>query len=297
MMRRALDVLLFLVAAASLFAGAFALAAERSPLPYVREYAAAQFINYCQPNRACSVSSLASTGNISMTSVAAHTITSATSATNMTSSVPAVDIIASATPDTNDKLACISYGGTPTRVACVDKEGDLSLTGGITATTSTYATNGSSSQLRLQDTGANKLWFMLQVNDSMKFLRDDAAQMAVFNNSGDVTLTRTFISSAGSGVNAFGVATNGARFDIGAGASDYLSSDGTTVTFAGPIKSAATQTRGTITLTLGTGTATVISGAVCVCSSTTVNIAYCSVSGTTLTATGTGTDAVSYICL
>ena len=106
----------------------------------------------------------------------------------------------------------------------------------------------------------------------------------------------TIGSQKGSGSNAFQVETNGARMDFGAGASDYASSDGTTVTFAGPVKSAATQTRGTITLAAGTGTATVITGAVCVCSSTTANAAYCSVASTTLTATGTGTDVVSYLC-
>jgi hypothetical protein len=44
-----------------------------------------------------------------------------------------------------------------------------------------------------------------------------------------------FSSTAASGSNAFGVTTNGARVDFGAGANDYASSDGTTVTFAGPI--------------------------------------------------------------
>jgi hypothetical protein len=45
-------------------------------------------------------------------------------------------------------------------------------------------------------------------------------------------------SNAASGQNAFQVTTNGARIDFGAGASDYASSDGTTVTYAGPIASA-----------------------------------------------------------
>lgn len=46
---------------------------------------------------------------------------------------------------------------------------------------------------------------------------------------------QTFDSRAASGVNAVTVNTNGARIDFGAGASDYASSDGTIVTFAGPI--------------------------------------------------------------
>lgn len=43
-----------------------------------------------------------------------------------------------------------------------------------------------------------------------------------------------FTSAAASGTNGFACSTNGCRFDFGAGASDYASSDGTTVTFAGP---------------------------------------------------------------
>lgn len=112
------------------------------------------------------------------------------------------------------------------------------------------------------------------------------------------------------GADAWQVLTNGARSHFGAGASDYASSDGTTVTFAGPLATAGTLTftgnatgtthRGTIVLAGGTGTATVVSGAVCVCSTDTAFLA-CqpSVSGTTLTTTvtGGGTNTVSYVCL
>lgn len=45
----------------------------------------------------------------------------------------------------------------------------------------------------------------------------------------------TFQTSIASGNNAFAIETNGARMDYGAGASDHASSDGTTVTFAGPL--------------------------------------------------------------
>lgn len=48
-----------------------------------------------------------------------------------------------------------------------------------------------------------------------------------------------YTSTIGSGSNAFAVGTNGARIDHGAGASDYSSSDGTTVTYAGPLASAS----------------------------------------------------------
>ncbi len=51
----------------------------------------------------------------------------------------------------------------------------------------------------------------------------------------DISTTGTFSSTIASGSNAFAVSTNGARVDFGAGASDYASSDGTTVSFAGPV--------------------------------------------------------------
>lgn len=50
-----------------------------------------------------------------------------------------------------------------------------------------------------------------------------------------------FSSAAASGTNALSVVTNGGRVDFGAGTSDYASSDGTTVTFAGPVASAASS--------------------------------------------------------
>lgn len=61
-------------------------------------------------------------------------------AATMTSTVPAFDIGPTATPDTNDRLACFSYGasGSKTRVACVDNEGDFSAN---TVTASTTAAN------------------------------------------------------------------------------------------------------------------------------------------------------------
>ena len=50
-------------------------------------------------------------------------------------------------------------------------------------------------------------------------------------------ITAKFSSEATSGNNGVEVTTNGSRIDFGAGASDYASSNGTTVTFAGPISS------------------------------------------------------------
>lgn len=54
------------------------------------------------------------------------------------------------------------------------------------------------------------------------------------HSSQDMT-AKSITLSAATGANAVGVTTNGARIDFGAGASDHGSSDGTTVTFAGPI--------------------------------------------------------------
>jgi hypothetical protein len=50
---------------------------------------------------------------------------------------------------------------------------------------------------------------------------------------GGVTATQTVTSQVASGSNAVSFTTNGARLDLGTGASDYLSSDGSGVTAAG----------------------------------------------------------------
>lgn len=65
----------------------------------------------------------------------------------------------------------------------------------------------------------------------------------------------TYSSIIASGSNAFAVITNGARIDFGAGASDYASSDGTTVTFAGPLTAtgALTATGSSGDISLGGG--------------------------------------------
>lgn len=61
------------------------------------------------------------------------------SAATMTSTVPAFDIGPTATPNSNDRLACFSYGpsGSKTRVMCVDTEGDVNMTSLAVGTTST----------------------------------------------------------------------------------------------------------------------------------------------------------------
>lgn len=66
-----------------------------------------------------------------------------------------------------------------------------------------------------------------------------------WDNSNNVTSVAaistptTFTSTNSSGNNAVAVSTNGARVDFGAGANDYCSSDGTTVTYAGPLAATA----------------------------------------------------------
>lgn len=57
-----------------------------------------------------------------------------------------------------------------------------------------------------------------------------------------IAANTTWHSSIASGSNAFTVDNNGARVDFGSGASDYASSDGTTVAFAGPVGIASTIT-------------------------------------------------------
>lgn len=66
----------------------------------------------------------------------------------------------------------------------------------------------------------------------------------------DLTLSSSstalqFISTQATGLDAFKVTTNGARFHFGAGATDYASSDGTIVTFAGALTTAGAFNAGT----------------------------------------------------
>lgn len=123
--------------------------------------------------------------------------------------------------------------------------------------------------------------------------------------------TGNITTHAGSGNNILTVATNGARLHFGSGASDYATSDGTTVTFAGPLATSGkmSMTSNSTTCTLNGGnpatcTATVTASAVCTASiqgttaaSATAGIAL-SLSATTLTVTsGNGhTEVVNILC-
>lgn len=84
-----------------------------------------------------------------------------------------------------------------------------------------------------------------------------AAVLAPGATGADLTLTSTatalkFTATQTTGNDAFVVQANGARVHFGAGASDFASSDGTTVTFAGPVTAAgALQTSAGIDITSG----------------------------------------------
>lgn len=73
---------------------------------------------------------------------------------------------------------------------------------------------------------------------------------ALFTGVG-FTSSGAIISGIASGNNGLAVSTNGARVDFGAGASDYASSDGTTVTFAGPVTVAGLTSSTNTNIALG----------------------------------------------
>lgn len=74
--------------------------------------------------------------------------------------------------------------------------------------------------------------------------------------TGQVITALQFVSTQASGSDAFKVTTNGARWHFGAGASDYASSDGTTVTFAGPLASASSIQGSSLIATGASGVST-----------------------------------------
>lgn len=66
-------------------------------------------------------------------------------------------------------------------------------------------------------------------------LIDNYINGATLNLATTVSSNVTLVDTIASGSDAFSVATNGARTHFGAGSGDYASSDGTTVTFNGPV--------------------------------------------------------------
>lgn len=183
----------------------------------------------------------------------------------------------------------------------------LAATAGVSGTTYTSSSTAGTNALAVATNGA-RVDFGAGASDYMTSNGTTIASAAPFAVTGALSSTSTISSSVGSGTNGLAVTTNGARVDFGAGASDHATSDGTTVTFAGPAAVTGTVTAsgivsnsatwaGTKTLSGGTGTTTVASGARCVCTDTTANVSVkCSVSGTTLTFTGTTTDVIAYWC-
>jgi hypothetical protein len=106
---------------------------------------------------------------------------------------------------------------------------DLALSGTMQALT--YAKTGATAPLTgLQFSG---LSLELVSNGNVLLHCDSGTGVCNDNTYGLSGLTVTGVAASGS--NALAVSTNGARTDFGAGASDYASSDGTTVTFAGPV--------------------------------------------------------------
>lgn len=77
-----------------------------------------------------------------------------------------------------------------------------------------------------------------------------ADSFTMYGQGANAAVTALMLNaSAASGSNGFALQTNGARVDFGAGASDYASSDGTTVTFAGPIAATSATLSGALTTT------------------------------------------------
>jgi hypothetical protein len=92
---------------------------------------------------------------------------------------------------------------------------------------------------------------------------DTAGSKRIYYNSTNTQMQANgaLASESGSGSNAFAVLTNGARFDFGTGANDYASSDGTTVTFAGPVTvGGLSAAAGSFTVNSVSGTSAISSG-------------------------------------
>jgi hypothetical protein len=80
-------------------------------------------------------------------------------------------------------------------------------------------------------------------------------------SSTTATFNGTVSSGSGSGSDAFKVTTSGARYHFGTGANDYASSDGTTVTFAGPVTvGGLSAAAGSFTVNSVSGTSAISSG-------------------------------------
>lgn len=145
--------------------------------------------------------------------------------------------------------------------------------GTVSAPAVTFTSDPDNGMYRI---GANELGFAA---GGTKFLSSTASL---------VTAPLSVSSTVSTGTNAFAVATNGGRIDFGAGANDYASSDGSTISFFDDI-----QIQNTGSLTLGQGAILFLgSGGIKTCGSArpsidfgTITNGQCSDSSTTTVAT------------
>ncbi len=119
---------------------------------------------------------------------------------------------------------------------------------------------GSSDHVEIQATAAASA-FRVKLNNSYN-LQCYAGRCGIGVNTqplagGTYTLTVDGSSLGGvatvgtTGYNSFASTVNGSRIDFGAGASDYASSDGTTVTYAGPVTTNGLTTAASTDITAG----------------------------------------------
>jgi len=142
--------------------------------------------------------------------------------------------------------------------------GGISTDGGATI----YAANGATSATITTVASTLTLGALAQCNatSGTRFTVRNAGAAFVVIDADTATVSADlggYTSGQASGANAYGVTTNGARIDFGAGASDYASSDGTTVTFAGPVTTGlfAPSSLASTTLTTNSSISTGTNGA------------------------------------
>lgn len=190
--------------------------------------------------------------------VATCEVRSSINAATASSTVGAITLAPATTLDANDLVLNVFDVTGGTSVFRVDEDGDTTM-GAL------VSIDGSSRLETSTSTGTRVVYspFELRVNSLGAMLSGTSFQLYPEANNNvalgtsalaftNLFLTGTVNTSIASGSNALAVATNGARVDFGAGASDYASSDGTTVSFAGPIAVGGTSPQ--VTCSLATAT-------------------------------------------
>lgn len=107
----------------------------------------------------------------------------------------------------------------------ISRAGNSGTVTGVSGTAPIVSTGGAAPVLSVNAASASSSGVLTLVGGNLAV---DAGVVNVSTEFG-------FNSSAASGSNGFAVTTNGARFDFGAGANDYCSSNGTVVNFASPL--------------------------------------------------------------